>query len=157
MTKLLFIFLLLSASSMASDCRPNQDNCNAYLCVEAQKSCGVKGYPIGFGYKYCQKFDRKKKKFSKDGRAWIKRVRLCLQEKIINSPGLNCKQYRGASITQHADCYADTGYCSLSKRDRRKVTGVVGWKAVATPFYVTKTWKQLRKRCRDKGHEIDDL
>ena len=48
-------------ASIPNDCGFYKD------CLEATFNCGEKGYPIGYGYKYCNRFLEEKHRFSKDG------------------------------------------------------------------------------------------
>ena len=42
----------MSVNSFASSCDHLADDCEYYSCIETEKQCGKRGYPIGFGKKY---------------------------------------------------------------------------------------------------------
>lgn len=41
-------------------------DCNFYLELDAIKNCGVNGYPVSYGYKYCMKFGENSQNFNED-------------------------------------------------------------------------------------------
>ena len=60
------ISYLLSATT-AQDCTAlaNAGNCDFYTqCVEPKFQCGSSGYPLGYGNRYCRKFDQESSCFT---------------------------------------------------------------------------------------------
>ena len=77
------------------------DSCDFYLgCLEKVKPCGSKGYAVGYGDKYCNKFSQKT--FHSDSaRRWLSSAKKCLQEKlvdVVNRPN----SYTCERIVDHA-------------------------------------------------------
>lgn len=128
-TFIFFIFTaLLSTSSFATKCDHLLDDCEYYSCIEAEKQCGKRGYPLGFGKKYCLKFDEKKESLSEEGQEWMLRVRSCLiQEMEQFEQTLTCKKFKKQSVKVHVPCYINSGYCQLSKKDRKAVIKIIRW------------------------------
>ena len=119
----LTIVMLITASAMASQtCESLVDDCEYYTCIEKDRACGKRGYPIGFGRKYCNKFGKNEANFSSDGKKWIESVKSCLIENISYvEQGVTCDMFKKEAIAHHVPCYLDAGYCDLSKKDKREV------------------------------------
>lgn len=127
-TNLFLIFLsVFSTSLLAEDCSRLIGSCDYYLCREQQHHCGVKGYYMGFGYKYCIKSEQKlNPKMSERGKAWSTEVAECLQKKADTIPyDDNCTDVSETSFQDHPECYRDSGFCSLSHRDQLKVINMI--------------------------------
>lgn len=123
---ILFI-LSLSSTLMAEDCSPYIGSCSYYLCREKEHACGTKGYYLGFAYKYCQQsVDKLNAKMSEQGKTWSKNVAICLQQSVEKIPYEdNCSDVKKSAINEHVNCYKETGFCELSKRDQLKVIWMV--------------------------------
>ncbi|EQC45541.1 hypothetical protein [Bacteriovorax sp. Seq25_V] len=120
--KTTLILLLTFYVSAYSECQIYLDDCEYYSCVESIKSCGKTGYPVGFGKKYCNKFEKNLNKFSHSGQNWVTNVKHCLiQEMELISEAATCSAYKTKSVSKHVPCYISSGYCSLSKKDKRLV------------------------------------
>ena len=64
---LLAVVFCLLVTSKAQDCTAlaNAGNCDFYTqCVEPRFKCGAKGYPLGYGDKYCRRFVNKRSCFT---------------------------------------------------------------------------------------------
>lgn len=128
--RLVFIFLMnlfLSSISLAEDCEKYIGTCEYYLCQEKNKPCGVGGYFIGFGYKYCRKsLDRLMTKVSPLGQEWVARTAICLQEQLeeINN-SKSCTQIKAVAIEGHSRCYEEVGFCSLDLSDKVEVLKMI--------------------------------
>lgn len=126
---LIFFFVLLQSilSLRAEDCAPYIGSCDYYLCREKEHSCGKKGYYLGFAYKYCKKAEHKLvRRMSERGKNWSRDVALCLQQSVERIPyDENCHDAKKSAVNDHRECYRDTGFCELSKRDRFNVIRVV--------------------------------
>ncbi len=110
-----------TTQSFASNCEPQQDSCSFYLCMEAEHQCGMKGYFLAYGYRYCHQTIQEKKteKFSDEGLEWLDKTRLCLQQKIDELPDENqCATIKKLAVDQHIDCYYDNGFCELARKDK---------------------------------------
>ena len=118
---LFMIFLSINTYSF-DECHDLTSDCEFYSCAEKQKHCGKKSYLIGFGHKYCNKFEKRKYKFSSEGKRWIEEVKRCLIRKLDNVENqLSCKRFKKIAIKHHVPCYINSGYCALSKKDKKSV------------------------------------
>lgn len=130
------------------DCSEFKNDCEYYACVESNRNCGRFGYPKGFGSKYCLRFDENKAKFSKKGWMWLETTKNCLIQKLSDaSDELTCKQLKKDSFKEHISCYADGGFCDLSKKDRKQIYKVI-WPSLWR-MKIIKTGIKLKKLCRD--------
>lgn len=111
--------------------------CDYYLCVEANHQCGAGGYPVGYGYKYCNRslFGLLQEMQSEVGRQWVVKTVRCLQTKLndeIGSAGagrgamaMSCDQIRQTALDSHPDCYVDSGFCEMPMADKMKIFNTV--------------------------------
>jgi hypothetical protein len=128
-----------------------ENRCDYYDYYESVKQCGPKGYPIGFGKKYCEKFSARRSKFSITGQLWIDNTMDCLIDQLdqtIGDPDLTCKKIKRISISQHARCYTDNGFCRLKMKDRLKALRVVLPELHTLNFY--RGFFASAKLCKDK-------
>ena len=127
----IFIFICLFLSTLVhaqTECQQFLDDCEYYSCIEAEKQCGDRGYPIGFGRKYCMRFEERQAKLSLEGQEWMKRVRSCLIAGMEESTdGLSCREFKRSAVKLHVPCYVDSGYCQLSKKDKKAVIKMISW------------------------------
>lgn len=127
-TLLILLFMSFNALADDSNCQQYLDDCEYYSCIEAEKQCGRRGYPIGFGRKYCLRFEERQSNFSDEGRAWMERVRSCLIRGMEEAPeALSCRKFKRAAVKQHVPCYVESGYCELSKKDKKAVIKMIRW------------------------------
>lgn len=151
---LLFLcFVLLSLTQIkvnaaeAVDCETLKSSCEYYTCFEASRKCGRFGYSKGFGKKYCLRFEKRKPKFSDAGEEWINRTRDCLIEKLNeNLEAPSCREIKKDSFKEHLSCYVDSGFCELSKADRKQI-----YKTVWPSFWRFRSIKaglSIKKICR---------
>jgi len=114
--------MLTFYASAYSECQNYLDDCEYYSCVESIKNCGKSGYPTGFGKKYCNKFEENLSSFSIEGQNWVSSVKHCLIEEMeLISEAATCTTYKKKSVSKHVPCYVSSGYCSLSKEDKKIV------------------------------------
>jgi hypothetical protein len=128
--------------------------CDYYLCVEANHQCGVGGYPVGYGYKYCNRslFGLLQEMQSEVGRQWVVKTVRCLQTKLNGEFGagrgaqaedaagagvssesrvtwgamaMSCDQIRQTALDSHPDCYVDSGFCEMPMADKMKIFNTV--------------------------------
>lgn len=124
----LWIFLVLlgglgfSLQGQGTACLPGVDSCDFYLCKEKIEPCGVKGYWLAYGYKFCRLFLTETQDFSESSKEWMSKVRYCLQEEIKQGTDkLSCQEDRKFAMDSHVDCYIKTGFCQLSLKDRASI------------------------------------
>jgi len=124
--KILLIFFIFSFSlnihAEFEDCARLKNTCEYYRCVEAKTACGFRGYPQGFGQKYCLRFQRNQAKFSDQGRLFIEGARNCLINQLDKmDSSVKCSKIKKKSFEDHIPCYVESGYCSLSKHDLKEL------------------------------------
>ena len=119
----MIFFLLFSLQAYGdSGCQEFLGDCEYYSCIEGQKRCGKRGYPLGFGKKYCSRFGNLSEQLSEEGQLWMETVRNCLIEKLETvSLEATCREFKREAISQHVPCYVNSGYCELSKKDKKIV------------------------------------
>ena len=95
------------------------DDCSFYSdCLEPTFECGPDGYPMGYGFKYCNRFLEEKDRFSAEGQEWIDGTLVCLKQALVptvNSPdGITCDNVKKTAFDSHVDCYIENGFCDLA-------------------------------------------
>jgi hypothetical protein len=135
-TLLVFLFTILFLSSapnsllananLENQCSHLQTECSFYECAEQELECGKRGYPLGYGLKYCSRFEQFLDRFSQKGLEWMNRTRKCLTKEFakINSAN-SCRQLKKLAFKSHVPCYIKSGYCELSQHDQRAINRVV--------------------------------
>ena len=102
-----------------SSCEKLIGTCDFYLCQEKLNPCGLDGYNLSFGYKYCSgsKFELLHKMKSPVGKHWVTAVFQCLQSQSLeysaSSSRNSCESVATHSFDSHADCYVKAGFCDL--------------------------------------------
>lgn len=147
------LFGLAAADPIPAQCSsPVPQTCDYYTkCVEPAVNCGPKGYPLGYGLKYCQAFTAKKDKFTPAGQEWLFNVMECLQKDLVpvaqGSEVFTCPKLKAFAIAGHAKCYTERGHsiCSLPPKDWFKIIGII--KAVVLEPGTIKTMLQIARSC----------
>ena len=89
------------------------DACGFYdKCLEATHECGSKGYALGYGLKYCERFDNSTRQCaSKKGNHWINSTLACLQESLVPLLDANetCDAIKMFAFNSHPKCYTGGG------------------------------------------------
>ncbi|CAB4397273.1 unnamed protein product [Rhizophagus irregularis] len=97
--------------------RPSLNSCNFYTdCLEKKFNCGINGYPIRYGSMNCEKFANAINRFSNDGKKWVTKTMLCLQNALVpvyNNNTITCAEIKSAAFSSHSKCYIDSGLCSI--------------------------------------------
>eukprot|EP00058_Branchiostoma_floridae_P013150 XP_002598638.1 hypothetical protein BRAFLDRAFT_118365 [Branchiostoma floridae] len=94
-------------------------NCDFYTeCLEDKYSCGAKGYPVGYGHRYCNRFHIYYNDFNAEGKAWIDDVRKCLMKALVpiyKSNSYSCDEVKTLAFTSHPTCYTESGdrFCKV--------------------------------------------
>ena len=118
---ILLVLIAVSSVYTADVCEETltQHNCEFYSnCLEKKFECGAKGYPIGYGFKYCSKFLANQKSFPPKGQEWIDSTLLCLKQALIpfttkNKDSNTCTNILNAAFDSHPECYVKAGFCQL--------------------------------------------
>ncbi len=116
--KLVFLVSLTLASTVrASYEAPSESDCRFYAALEDQYQCGANGYFQKFALPLCQIYLNSEPTYSVPGQAFMREVRLCLQEVFTDPPPMGCAEAKDYAMQSHVDCYKQSGYCDLSWRD----------------------------------------
>lgn len=98
--------------------------CNFYGCLESVHPCGLDGYAVSYGMKYCKVFTAMAPSMSSLGQDWVEVVRKCLQVKlkpvaVRNLSMSDCTEFHAFAFNSHPDCYAsqDWSLCRLQVSD----------------------------------------
>jgi len=141
--KYLFVLFFLISPFFVSaqeECVPNVNSCGFYLCQEKHHQCGPKGYPIGFGFKFCQIYLNGEKSYSPKAHEWLRKVRICLMEKFNETEketnGVRtCGAIKSDSFHSHVGCYVKTGFCELSLKDKAQIFWAMRSSLIHTEIY----------------------
>lgn len=99
-------------------------SCDYYLCAEKKSPCGLDGYNLGFGFKYCSgsKFKLAGEMKTVEGQQWVQSVFQCLQRQsfIDAQSGKNnsCDSLKKNAFDSHPNCYAQAGFCNLKLSEK---------------------------------------
>jgi hypothetical protein len=111
------------AGPTTSSCQaPVERTCAFYSqCLETAFPCGESGYAIGYGEKYCSRYDVEAG-FSAAGVVWRNAVLHCLQEKLVpllsETSTLTCDGVTTFAFDSHPGCYtAGPSICFLPPGD----------------------------------------
>lgn len=123
-------FLMAFSSSVFAgdfkECESKTTSCDFYRCVDKEMPCGNDGYLLGFGERFCRRFDKILDKLSPQGKSWFFTARQCLTEKILSiDKSSSCHEIEEKSYSDHKPCYIETGYCDLSLRDKAHIMKVI--------------------------------
>jgi hypothetical protein len=122
------IILLISYADGTNNCvNPLPRSCAFYKeCLETKYQCGPEGYPIGFGQKFCQVFEREVDKFSPQGQEFLWTNMQCLQNRLVLPYVLintrDCSNLKQSALDSHAPCYIKSGFCDLPFTDKLVLT-----------------------------------
>lgn len=137
-----------------SDCEKFIGSCDFYLCQESHNPCGIEGYNLGYGYKYCSasKFTLYSKMTTSLGRNWVTNVFTCLQSKSLDqarfSGAVRCEEIRAMAMDAHPGCYVAGGFCKLELSEKMKVFGTIK-SEIFSPDTIPQGL-ELLNRCGDK-------
>lgn len=142
--------------SVNESCYQNQDSCKNLLpnscgyysqCLEAQHQCGLQGYGLGYGHKYCYRF--KDINFTSNaGRIWRDETLVCLQQEIsrqlLLNPKMSCTQIEDFAFDSHSRCYLNSGssICLLPAFEKTRI------------FFTVDTKDIMGKRGRKQALEV---
>jgi hypothetical protein len=114
----------------AASCQaPVPRTCAFYsACLEADDPCGASGYALGYGEKYCSRYDVDDT-FSPEGIVWRNAVLHCLQEALVpvlGSSSMTCDAITTFAFDSHPACYTATpSICFLPLSDVANVVSVI--------------------------------
>jgi hypothetical protein len=116
----------------AASCdQPVPDDCAFYRsCLEAKHPCGEEGYALQYGERLCYAFVEKREGFSREGQAWLRGIRACLQRALVpvlHEPA-TCTAVIDKAYATHPDCYTapDNSFCALPVSDVLELASILG-------------------------------
>lgn len=132
-----------------NDCKSLIGNCDFYLCQEKKNPCGLDGYNLSFGYKYCSgsKFKILNEMKTDFGKKWVTGVFKCLQEKSvkISETENQCADIKKESYSSHPDCYVKAGFCRLKGAEKAHIFSLI--KKEILSFKTLAQGVQIIKQC----------
>lgn len=153
------ILLLISIYSClafadSSECKPDANSCEYYLCKEINDPCGVKGYWLAYGYKYCRIFLTQTDSFSNTSKIWMYKARYCLQQALqLETKDRECSEDRKVAMDSHVACYIQSGFCSLSLKDRSEIIWLLRSAFTQPMTYVEGL--EVEYQCTLKGQNLN--
>ncbi len=101
--------------------------CDFYLCQEQKNPCGLDGYNLDFGYKYCSgsKFKLLDQMNTDLGKSWVTDVFQCLQKASFARGQQTCADIKKDSYSSHPGCYVQAGFCQLKGSEKLNIFGLI--------------------------------
>ena len=134
-----FIFLFFISLNVSADFSENcprqsiPNTCVFYeKCLEEKNTCGIEGYPLGYGLKYCNEFNGME--LSENGEKWIEQTMLCLQNELAPyaEEKTSCEVIKNEAFNTHVFCYVNSGFCELPAKDKLIIGTTNLWTVVKT-------------------------
>ncbi|PPQ79092.1 hypothetical protein CVT26_004052 [Gymnopilus dilepis] len=147
-----------NSSNNATDlcANPPRGHCEFYrACLESKFHCGPDGYPLGYGEKFCQKFQADQAELSTAGREWMLDTMQCLQRALVpeaESPtgadqAKSCDDLKEKAFASHAPCYIDNGLCTLSPVDWEHIVAIIGLQTLLGSWDALKETLEAAEGC----------
>lgn len=136
----LFAAWILPASASDICTKPKAGQCGFYAqCIESKYQCGPDGYPLGYGAKYCDRFNAlTATDLSPKGLVWRDHTLVCLQEQlahllVTSNPVNSCSSLKDYAFRSHVGCYTQpvAPVCDLTLGDWVEIVSVVDLKEYA--------------------------
>ncbi|CAG8752716.1 23832_t:CDS:2, partial [Cetraspora pellucida] len=93
--------------------------CDFYTsCIENKFHCGNDGYPLAYGFKYCNRFASSLNLFSDAGKKWVVNTIICLQRSLVSTyenDASTCSDIMNIAYISHTPCYIANGLCDISQ------------------------------------------
>ncbi len=143
--------------SKNQSCEKYIGTCDFYLCQEQKNPCGINGYNLDFGFKYCSgsKFALFNQMQTDLGKSWVTNVFQCLQRQSLKATDAKavrtCEQIKSDAYDSHPDCYAEAGFCELKFSEKLKI-----FKLIKKEIFSTATiqqGQQLLHKCHLEKQE----
>ena len=121
--------------------------CDFYLCQEQKNPCGLDGYNLTFGYKYCSgsKFKLLNEMTTPLGKSWVSDVFQCLQKRNLTLSTNVCSEIKKESYDSHPDCYVQAGFCDLKGNEKVHIFNLI--KKEILSFQTVVQGADLIKQC----------
>jgi len=108
------------------------NNCSFYdKCLEARNQCGLDGYTLNYGLKFCKKFNAMD--LSSEGEKWITKTMACLQANLIQfaETKTDCNVIEQKAFETHVSCYIESGFCNLNASDLGVIAKTNFWAIIS--------------------------
>ncbi len=147
--------------SKNQSCEKYIGTCDFYLCQEQKNPCGIDGYNLDFGFKYCSgsKFTLFNQMQTDLGKSWVTNVFQCLQKQSLQVSEVKkirtCEQIKSEAYDSHPDCYTEAGFCELKFSEKLKI-----FKLIKKEIFSAATiqqGQQLLHKCHLEKQEQDLL
>jgi len=105
------------------NCIINPGDCGWYIgCLQRKFMCVYDEYPLGYGFRYCNKFHDHYNEFDNDGKKFVTAVTLCLQEQLIpyyKLDNITCQELHKLSFQTHPYCYLNVqpNFCHIALKN----------------------------------------
>ena len=112
-------------------CEKYIGTCDFYLCQEQKSPCGLDGYNLSFGFKYCSdsRFKLLDQMKTKSDKNWVNDVFQCLQKNsFLKSMSLalrTCDKIQSDAYDSHPNCYLDAGFCALETSEKINIFNLI--------------------------------
>ncbi|MGE4133752.1 MAG: hypothetical protein AB7F86_19095 [Bdellovibrionales bacterium] len=162
------ITLLLTFQAQADNLctRPRMGQCDFYpQCLESAYKCGPDGYPMGYGAKYCARFNGlTSAELSPKGLVWRDYTLVCLQQSLVSlmittNPVNTCSQLKDFAFRTHVSCYTQpiAPVCNLTLGDWMTIASVVDLKEYADRAGLEQVVQVIRQCGDSVKQQLADL
>jgi len=109
-----------SCYSDVNRCKYNPGDCGWYIgCLQNRFKCQYDDYPLGYGLRYCRKFNNHYQEFDEDGKKFVTLVTRCLQSQLIpywTQGNLTCQELQEIAFKTHPYCYLNVSpnFCDIA-------------------------------------------
>ncbi|CAC5385069.1 unnamed protein product [Mytilus coruscus] len=92
--------------------------CDFYDCFEQRFPCGSSGYALGYGGKYCRKFQQSQFRslFNTAGQVFLDKMSKCEMDAVLpfyEQQSITCSTEYDLVFKHQEDCYIQSGYCDV--------------------------------------------
>ena len=147
------VILVFAFQAHGNSCESYIGDCDFYLCQEEKNPCGIDGYNLSYGYKYCNasKLVLLNQMKTSAGKAWVLKAFKCLQRKNLENTMTpisgqdRCENIKVQAYLSHPDCYIEAGFCDLKMSEKARILNVI-----KQEFFTAKTFiqsLQIIKKC----------
>ncbi|KAE8554366.1 hypothetical protein TMatcc_006113 [Talaromyces marneffei ATCC 18224] len=149
---------IAATNSNNSECsNPRPNDCSFYAqCLQTRYNCTPSEYPLGYGQKFCEKFQADASLLSAEGQTWMEAVMLCLQRDLVpyalGGPQAfaNCSALSDFAFSTHPTCYVQSGLCTLPVHDWEAIVfQIVGVESLFDSWNAIKATVEAASGCAE--------
>jgi hypothetical protein len=160
--KFIFVTVIIFSANIwafnVDHCKISSRSCEFYQCAEAEYRCGSRGYFMSVAEPLCDtaayEHISKTGKSNKQISSFTKKVRYCLQEKIVKmSSGIKtCSGLKDKALDSHIPCFIENGYCELTFLQKVRVfKNPLGFIKISGFKKMNRLSKALSMGCKYEG------